>query len=50
MCPIRDAAVELGELGRVHDRVGHAGCLDQPLLRRLAADVVALQQPICTDD
>ncbi len=45
-----DAAQELHELGRVHDRIGNAAGLDQLLLGELAAEITAFLQPLGADD
>jgi hypothetical protein len=47
---VRDALDELEELGRVDDRVGDRGVLDQLLLRDLRAHVAALGQPLAAHD
>jgi hypothetical protein len=41
---------ELEELGRMHDRIGDAGFLDQLLLGQFRSEVTALQQTFCADD
>jgi hypothetical protein len=49
-CGVGNILDELEELGRMHDRIGDAGFLDQLLLRQLRSEVTALRQTFCADD
>jgi hypothetical protein len=49
-CGVGNIVDELEELGRMHDRIGDAGFLDQLLLRQLRSEVTALRQTFRADD